>query len=57
MNTSQIKLVLLGESGAGKTSIVHRYVNNKYNEENPPTIGASFLSKVVELPNDQTIKL
>ena len=57
MNSSQIKLVLLGESGAGKTSIVHRYVNNKYNEENPPTIGASFLSKVVELPNDQTIKL
>ena len=57
MNTSQIKLVLLGESGAGKTSIVHRYVNNKYNEENPPTIGASFLSKVVELPNDQSIKL
>jgi Ras-related protein Rab-5C len=56
MNT-QIKLVLLGDSGTGKTSIVHRYVNNKYNDENEATIGASFLSKVIELPNDQSIKL
>ncbi len=58
MATSQIKLVLLGDTAVGKTSIVQRFVYGNYNEENPPTIGASFTSKVMEIPNtSETMKL
>eukprot|EP00824_Muranothrix_gubernata_P014619 TRINITY_DN302_c0_g1_i1.p1 TRINITY_DN302_c0_g1~~TRINITY_DN302_c0_g1_i1.p1 ORF type:complete len:240 (+),score=15.47 TRINITY_DN302_c0_g1_i1:25-720(+) len=57
MTSQQVKLVLLGESGVGKTSIVQRFVYNNYREENPPTIGASFMSKVMEIPGtNHTIK-
>eukprot|EP00762_Andalucia_godoyi_P005508 ANDGO_00523.mRNA.1 Vacuolar protein sorting-associated protein 21 len=46
MSTREVKIVLLGEQGVGKTCIALRYVKNTFSEEVEPTIGASFLSKV-----------
>ena len=43
------KVVLLGESGVGKTCIISRYVNNTYDEKSETTNGASYASKVIEL--------
>jgi len=42
-----LKVILLGESGVGKTSLMNRYVNNKFNEQYKATIGADFLTKEV----------
>ena len=42
------KVVLLGESGVGKTCIISRYVNNTYDERSETTNGASYASRVVE---------
>lgn len=39
------KLVLLGSSGVGKTSISHQYVRNDFLPLKEPTIGAAFLTK------------
>ncbi|OHS99643.1 Ras-related protein Rab-19 [Tritrichomonas foetus] len=39
---SCIKLILLGDSNVGKTSIVQRYMHNKFQDEQSPTIGAAF---------------
>ncbi|KAK9493084.1 P-loop containing nucleoside triphosphate hydrolase protein [Lipomyces doorenjongii] len=41
------KVVLLGAQGAGKTSLVVRYVHNKFHDSQPSTIGASFLAKKI----------
>ncbi|KAK9450893.1 P-loop containing nucleoside triphosphate hydrolase protein [Limtongia smithiae] len=41
------KVVLLGSQGAGKTSLVVRYVHNKFHENQPTTIGAMFLAKKI----------
>ena len=38
----KIKLVLLGNSGAGKTCIVKRMINNIFNVNNSSTIGAAY---------------
>ncbi len=46
----QIKVVLLGESGVGKTCIVQRFAHDKFNEESTATLGAMFISKVLDLP-------
>ena len=36
------KLVVLGESGVGKTAIIHKYVNNEFREDFKSTVGADF---------------
>lgn len=51
----QAKVVLLGEAGVGKTSIVLRFVADTYHTDLEPTIGASFLSKIINI-NEQSIK-
>jgi len=50
------KVVLLGESGVGKTSIISRYVSNKYSEVVMSTTGASFATKKLEIDPEHKIK-
>ncbi|KAJ3448849.1 ras family-domain-containing protein [Anaeramoeba flamelloides] len=42
---SDLKIVLLGSSGAGKTCLVQRLVTGTFNAKEPSTMGASFLQK------------
>lgn len=53
--SSSVKLVLLGEAAVGKSSIVLRFVNNDFQENKEPTIGAAFLTQKCTLPY-RTIK-
>ncbi|KDN49081.1 hypothetical protein RSAG8_02434, partial [Rhizoctonia solani AG-8 WAC10335] len=50
----QYKLVLLGESAVGKSSLVIRFVKGNYEEFRESTIGAAFLTQTVTL-EDQTV--
>ncbi|KAB8228581.1 Ras- protein Rab-17 [Aspergillus alliaceus] len=53
--SSSVKLVLLGEAAVGKSSLVLRFVNNDFQENKEPTIGAAFLTQKCSLPT-RTIK-
>ena len=44
-----VKVVIIGDSTSGKTSIVHRYVKNKFTEKSRPTIGVEFFNKDVDV--------
>ena len=51
------KVVLIGESGVGKTSIIQRYINNTFNAVLAATPGASFTTKTIYLQEyKQSIK-
>jgi len=39
------KIALLGGPGVGKTSLINRYVQDKFKQDYKPTLGASILSK------------
>lgn len=53
---TDLKLVLLGESSVGKSSIVTRYATGSFQKTNA-TIGAAFTTKTFELPGpDGVIK-
>ena len=51
-----IKVVLIGESGVGKTSIIQRYVNDVYDPNQLLSSSAQFITKTVELNDEQSIK-
>ncbi|KAK3670221.1 Vacuolar protein sorting-associated protein 21 [Recurvomyces mirabilis] len=53
--SSSVKLVLLGEAAVGKSSLVLRFVNNDFQPNKEPTIGAAFLTQKTHLPT-RTIK-
>ena len=45
-----VKVVLLGESGVGKTSIISQFTTNKFNPRCPTSVSAQFISKTIEFP-------
>ena len=52
-----VKVVLLGESGVGKTSIISQFTSNKFNPRCATSVSAQFISKIIEFPEYQkTIK-
>ncbi|CDK26163.1 unnamed protein product [Kuraishia capsulata CBS 1993] len=53
--TTAVKLVLLGEAAVGKSSLVLRFVNNDFEENKEPTIGAAFLTQKCTI-GERTIK-
>jgi len=42
-----LKVIILGDSGVGKTSLMNQYVNRKFSIQYKATIGADFLTKEV----------
>ena len=53
---SSHKVVLLGDSGVGKTSLIHRYIKGEFTEYSEPTVGALCSSKVVRV-GDRDVEL
>eukprot|EP00243_Klebsormidium_subtile_P003807 TRINITY_DN17411_c0_g1_i1.p1 TRINITY_DN17411_c0_g1~~TRINITY_DN17411_c0_g1_i1.p1 ORF type:complete len:207 (+),score=52.05 TRINITY_DN17411_c0_g1_i1:190-810(+) len=44
-----LKVIILGDSGVGKTSLMNQYVNKKFSNQYKATIGADFLTKEVQV--------
>ena len=51
------KIITIGDSNVGKTSIIRRYLYNVFESSNLATIGVAFSFKEVTLENGQIIKL
>ena len=47
-----IKVILLGESGVGKTNIILRYVNDVFMVKSLSTIGSTYIEKDLKRNND-----
>ncbi|KAJ6226903.1 ras-related protein rab-5b-related [Anaeramoeba flamelloides] len=56
MHNSPKKIVLIGDSSVGKSSIVHRYISDVFLSEQEPTIGATFFTKDLKISQEK-IKL
>ncbi|RZC76996.1 hypothetical protein C5167_001162 [Papaver somniferum] len=52
----RVKLVLLGDSGVGKSCIVLRFVRGQFDTTSKVTVGASFLSQTMVLQDATTVK-
>ncbi|XP_060724503.1 ras-related protein Rab-22A isoform X2 [Tachysurus vachellii] len=52
MSLRELKVCLLGDTGVGKSSIVCRFVEDSFDPNIIPTIGASFMTKTVQYQNE-----
>ncbi|EPE03000.1 ras-like protein rab7 [Ophiostoma piceae UAMH 11346] len=48
-----LKIIILGDSGVGKTSLMNQYVNKKFSASYKATIGADFLTREVPVDDRQ----
>ena len=51
-----LKIIIVGDSGTGKTSFVNRYILNKFVDNYQATIATQFSSKILQI-NDITYRL
>ena len=50
------KVVLLGETGVGKTSIISQFVDQNFQEDIQPSTGGTFSSKTFIYENNKLLK-
>ena len=55
--TNQFKMVLLGESAVGKSSLALRFAKGQYHDNAESTIGAAFLTHTLQIDSDKTVKV
>ena len=53
----QLKMVLLGHTGVGKSSLALRFAKGQYLEHHASTIGAAFLTHTLQIDPDTTLKV
>ena len=51
------KVILIGDSGVGKTSILERYIYNRFNKNILSSLGMNYVNKVITLNNEEKIEL
>lgn len=51
------KVVVVGDSGVGKTALIKRYFHNVFERRTDVTIGANFVEKEVTLDDGETVLL
>ncbi|XP_058110910.1 ras-related protein Rab7 isoform X2 [Magnolia sinica] len=44
-----LKVIVLGDSGVGKTSLMNQYVHKKFSQQYKATIGADFVTKELQI--------
>ena len=47
-----LKVIILGDGAVGKSALMNRFVNNKFDSQSFHTIGVEFLNKEVTVKNE-----
>ncbi|KAL8279213.1 hypothetical protein RQP46_008469 [Phenoliferia psychrophenolica] len=46
-----LKFIIIGDSGVGKSCLMHHFLNNRFRDPSPHTIGVEFSSTLLRLPS------
>ena len=55
-NKHSLKMIIIGDSGVGKTSLVHKFCKNQFKIDYSTTIGIEFESKDIKV-NQKDVQL
>ena len=56
-NILRFKIILIGDASVGKTSILQRFIHNKFKIEYNCTIGVDYCVKSLSLDNNTTVDM
>ncbi len=48
------KICIVGDFGVGKTTLLHQYLERRFNPNVSSTIGSNFFAKIIKIPNVKT---
>ena len=51
------KTCILGDSGVGKTALLDRFVNNRFQSESVSTIGCEYKEKKMQLQSGKDVRV
>jgi len=51
--TSTHKIIIFGDSNSGKTTLVHRFLTNRFSEDISITLGVEFQIKIIEIDGEK----
>ncbi len=49
----QIKIVIIGDSGVGKTNFIFQFTENRFSGLHVTTVGFDYKSKIITLPSSK----
>jgi GTPase SAR1 family protein len=52
---SKVKILMLGESGVGKSSILNRFTDDKFSPNFYTTLGVEYKQRQIELKNGKNV--
>ena len=52
----KLAVIILGDSGVGKSTLLHRYTKGELPRNKPPTIGIEFVSQNMKVGDGSTVK-
>ena len=53
----QFRLILVGDSTVGKSSLLRRFCDGKFVEVSDPTVGVDFFARLIEVAPGRRVKL
>ena len=57
MSDLRVKILIIGDSSVGKSSLVTQYVDETFTMGHTPTIGVEYKQKTIELPNQEAVRV
>jgi GTPase SAR1 family protein len=56
-NIPRVKILILGEGGVGKTSLLSQFIDQEFKYTHMPTIGVEYKQKMVDYLCDKPIRV
>jgi len=56
-NFYQFRVIVIGDSTVGKSSLLQQFIKGQFNQDPDPTIGVDFHIKTISLAGDTSVKL
>lgn len=56
-NLPRVKILILGEGGVGKTSLLSQFIDQEFKPTHMPTIGVEYKQKIIDYLSETPVRV